>query len=90
MPSTKTQPGSEPPKHKRPTRRNATYIVPDCLYTKKQFLADAGLTRNQLNRAGELGVELDTIDVGTRQYVKGAAGIAFIEQYSKAMKRANA
>ena len=77
---------STTPKTSRPTRRNATYIDPSLLYGKKKFMADADL---QLTRAMQLGVTLETVDVGQRQYVEGVKGIEFIKAYSAARKKAD-
>jgi hypothetical protein len=73
---------------RRDVRRSATLIDPTCLYTRRHFLEVTGLTRHNLYAAADLGVQLKTIDLGSRLYVEGADGIAFIKEYAVAKKAA--
>lgn len=57
-----------------------TFIAPDYIYPLKGFYACSGITPARRSEARKLGIELPTIEVGRRKFVRGADGIAFIER----------
>ena len=66
---------------RRPNRNTADcFIDPGRLYTRKAFLAAAGLGDTTIRQARRAGVELVTLTVGRQPYIRGRDGIDFIEK----------
>lgn len=57
-----------------------TFIAPEYLYPLKGFYAASGVTPARRSEARRQGIELPTIEVGRRKFVRGADGIAYIER----------
>lgn len=66
-------------------QNQGSFIASDYLYTLPAFLDAAGIGRSTITRARTMGIELVKLRCGRRCYIRGADGIAFIEQYAKAL-----
>jgi hypothetical protein len=49
-------------------------------------MADAGISEQRLFQAKRKGIELPTVNVGRRVFIRGADGIRFIEKLAEAGK----
>ncbi len=62
------------------TTRAPSFLAPERLYTLSGFQVAAGVSATRIREARRLGVELPTIVVGKRKFVRGRDGIFFIER----------
>lgn len=63
---------------------NTSHVDPTCLYTYSGFIRCSGVSKSRIQDARRRGIELATLSVGKRLYVRGADGIAFIERLAAA------
>lgn len=56
-----------------------SFIAPERLYTLQGFVDASGIARARIYHARRVGVNLPTVDVGRRKFVRGGDAIAFIE-----------
>jgi len=62
------------------TSREPSYIDPARLYSIRGFWAASGISPTRIREAKRQGIELPSLEVGKRKFIRGAQGIAFIEQ----------
>ncbi len=70
--------------------KSPSFIAPERLYALKGFQAAAGVSSTRMRMARQAGIQLPTLDVGRRKFVRGAAGIWYIEQLADLEKRLGA
>lgn len=63
-----------------PQLREPSYIDPTRLYSLRGYWNASGISPTRIREARRLGIELPTLLVGRRKFVRGADGIAFIER----------
>ena len=63
--------------------RQSSYIAPERLYSLRGFYVESGISETRRREAARQGVELPTLEVGKRKYVRGWEGIAFIEKLAE-------
>ena len=66
-----------------PTAREPYFIDPDCLYALRGFWAASGISPTRIREAKRVGIELPTLEVGKRKFVRGHCGIEFIERLAE-------
>jgi hypothetical protein len=64
--------------------KEPTFIDPHRLYAIRSFWSASGISPTRIRVAKRRGIELKTVDVGKRKFVRGADGIAFIEALAAA------
>jgi hypothetical protein len=57
-----------------------TFIAPERLYTLRGFREASGFSQTRMREARLRGIELPTLSVGRRKFVRGTEAIAFIER----------
>jgi hypothetical protein len=62
------------------TRGEPSFVDPSRLYSIRGFWTASGISPTRIRQAKRHGVELPTLLVGKRKFVRGADGIAFIER----------
>jgi hypothetical protein len=62
------------------TARSPSYIDPSRLYTIRGFWAASGISPTRIREAKRRGVELTTIEVGKRKFLRGSDAIEYIER----------
>lgn len=62
------------------TTAKRSYIDPTRLYSLRGFQIDGGISATRIREARLQGVDLPTLSVGRRKFVRGADGITFIER----------
>lgn len=62
------------------TKPKAVAINPAEMYSLPGFYLASGLGRRSIRKAEQRGVELKTLRVGRRKYVRGSDAIRFIEE----------
>jgi len=65
------------------TTKKLREISPERLYPLQSYQEASGIAPTRMREARMQGVHLTTIDVGRRKYVRGADGIAYIEQLAQ-------
>lgn len=61
------------------SKRTPSFIAPERLYSLRGFYEASGITPTRTREARLQGLCLETIEVGRRKFVRGAAAIEFIE-----------
>jgi hypothetical protein len=56
-----------------------SYIAPERLYSLKGFQQASGVTATRIHHAKQAGIDLPTLAVGRRKFVRGEDAIAYIE-----------
>lgn len=59
---------------------NPTRIEPGVVYTLREFIRASGLSYSRIREAARAGIEMKTLRVGRRVFVKGDDAIEFIER----------
>lgn len=67
----------------RATTEAPTYIAPERLYSLRGFQEAAGVSATRMLEARRRGVNLITIDVGRRKFVRGTDAIAYLERLAE-------
>jgi hypothetical protein len=57
-----------------------TFIAPERLYTLRGFQEASGISQTRMREARRRDIELPTLSVGKRKFVRGTDAIAFIER----------
>lgn len=57
-----------------------TFIAPERLYTLKGFIAASGISSTRMREARRAGINLPTLEVGRRKFIRGAEAIDYLEQ----------
>lgn len=57
-----------------------SYIAPERLYSLRGFQQASGVTATRIHHAKRAGIDLPTLAVGRRKFVRGSDGIEFIEK----------
>lgn len=65
-----------------------SYIDPDRLYAIRGFWAASGISPTRIREAKRCGIELPTLEVGKRKFVRGHLGIEFIVRLAELAERA--
>ncbi len=68
-------------------KRPPSFIDPTRLYALEGFKRDSGINGTRMREARLQGIELETLEVGRRKFVRGSAGIAYIERLSQLKRR---
>jgi len=55
-------------------------IHPGSLYPYAAFIRCSGITKSRIREARLQGVDIPTIEVGRRLFIRGSDGIAYIQQ----------
>ena len=63
--------------------RETIGIDPEVLYTLNGFVRSSGISKTRMREARAAGVVLDTLPVGKSRFVKGVAGISYIERLAE-------
>ncbi len=62
------------------TASETSYIAPERLYSLKGFQQASGVTATRIHHAKRSGIDLPTLEVGRRKFVRGIDAIEFIEK----------
>ncbi len=57
-----------------------SFIDPERVYALREFISASGISYTAIRNAKRRGIELSTLKVGKRVFVRGRDGIHFIEQ----------
>jgi hypothetical protein len=72
------------------TRCEPSFIDPSRLYSIRGFWNASGVSPTRIRLAKRQGIELPTIEVGRRKFVRGTDAIEFIERLAQSESSANA
>lgn len=61
-------------------RAEPSYVDPARLYSIRGFWAASGVSPTRVREAKRSGIDLPTIEVGRRKFVRGVDAIQFIER----------
>jgi hypothetical protein len=63
-----------------------SYLAPEYLYSLRGFQTAGGVSSTRMREARKAGIDLPTIAVGKRKYIRGRDAIAYIEQLASIEK----
>ena len=63
--------------------QKASYLDPERLYALEGFYSVSGISQTRRYEAHKAGIELPTLIVGKRKFVRGVDAIAFIERLAE-------
>ena len=58
-------------------------IIPGVLYTYRGFIKDSGISKSRIRDARLQGVQLPTVRVGRRIFIRGTEAITYIERLAE-------
>ena len=65
------------------TTREPSFLDATRLYSLKGFYNDSGVSPTRVREARAKGINLPTLEVGKRKYIRGSDAIWFIEQLAE-------
>lgn len=67
----------------RATTEAPTYIAPERLYSIRGFQEASGVSATRMREARHKGVDIKSITVGRRKFVRGADAIDYVERLAE-------
>jgi hypothetical protein len=64
-------------------KQEPSWIDPNLLYSLKGFERASGVTATRIHHAKQAGIDLPTLAVGRRKFVRGSDAIEYIEALAK-------
>ena len=61
-------------------KKETSYIAPERLYSLLGFQAASGVSETRIRAARRRGIELPSLEVGKRKFIRGVDAITFIER----------
>jgi hypothetical protein len=65
------------------TTKEPSFIAPELLYSLRGFQSASGVNATRIREARKRGIELPSLIVGKRKFIRGVDAIAFIERLAE-------
>lgn len=61
------------------TTKSPDYLDPQRLYSRRGFIAAAGISQTRMREAAQQGIRPEWFSVGRRKFIEGDKAIAFVK-----------